>query len=138
MRKYKIYDPRNEKVFIAVILALLLAFLIWYHVGKNRSPEVLLFQLSLFVILFLIQPKDVRLHDDDILEYRQYIKNKWQKPISVQQITSYQQDAKNKNKLTIVYYREQLRGSWTICLSEKDVDDLVSELVRRNPAIIKQ
>ena len=138
MRKYKIYDPRNEKVFVAVILALLLAFLIWYHVGKNRSPEVLLFQLPLFVILFLIQPKDVRLHDDDTLEYRQYIKNKWQKPISVQQITSYQQDAKNKNKLTIVYYREQLRGSWTICLSEKDVDDLVSELVRRNPAIIKQ
>lgn len=106
--------------------------------GKDRNPEILLFQLPLLIILFLIQPKDVRLYDDDTLEYRQYIKNKSQKPISVQQIVSYKLETKNKNKLTLVYFRDQLRSSWKIRLSETDISDLVAEFTRCNPAIVKK
>ncbi len=138
MKKYRIYVFRNEKIFIAVTLVLLVAFIIWFYVGKDRNPEILLFQLPLLIIMFLIQPKDVRLYDDDTLEYRQYIKNKSQKPISVQQIVSYKLETKNKNKLTLVYFRDQLRGSWTIRLSETDISDLVAEFTRRNPAIVKK
>ncbi len=138
MKKYRIYVFRNEKIFIAVTLVLLVAFIIWFYVGKDRNPEILLFQLPLLIIMFLIQPKDVRLYDDDTLEYRQYIKNKSQKPISVQQIVSYKLETKNKTKLTLVYFRDQLRGSWMIRLSETDISDLVAEFTRRNPAIVKK
>lgn len=138
MRKYKIHVSRNEKIFITVTLALFVAFIIWFYVGKERSILPMLMQLPLWIIVFLIQIKEVRLHDNNVLELRSYMQNKLQKPISIQQVTSYKQDTKNKNILTIVYFRDQLRGSWTLRLSEKDIDDLVSELVRRNPAIVKE
>lgn len=137
MKKYKIYVSRKEKILFIVTIALFTVFIIGFYVVEERNALVLLFQLP-WVMVFLTQPREVKLHDDDTLELRSYVKNKAFKPISIQQIVSYKLEAKNKNKLTIVYFRNQLRGSWSIRLSETDVADLVAELTRRNPAIVKQ
>lgn len=137
MKKYKIYVSRKEKILFIVTIALFTVFIIGFYVVEERNALVLLFQLP-WVMVFLTQPREVKLHDDDTLELRSYMKNKAFKPISIQQIVSYKLEAKNKNKLTIVYFRNQLRGSWSIRLSETDVADLVAELTRRNPAIVKQ
>lgn len=138
MKKYKTFTSQSQRMFMIAAIVLLVAFLIWYYVGKDRNPYVLLFQLPMLLFVFLTQTKEVRLYDNDMIELRQYLKNKAFKPISVQQIVSYKQDDKNKNKLTIVYFRDQLRGSWTIRLSESDIADFTTELTRRNPAISKQ
>lgn len=137
MKKYKIHVSRNEKIFTLVVAVLLIVFIIKFYFGKEKNFEPLLFQIPLWIGIIMIHIKEIRLHDNDVLELRHYVKIKSQKPISVQQITSYKIDA-NKTKLTIIYFRDQLNGSWTLRLTEKDIDELVSELVRRNPAIVKQ
>ncbi len=137
MKKYKIHVSRNENIFTIIVAVLLIVFIVKFYFGKDKNFEPLLFQIPLWIGIIMIHIKEVRLHDNDVLELRHYVKTKAQKPISVQQITSYKIDA-DKSKLTIVYFREQLRGSWTLRLSEKYIDDLVSELVRRNPAIVKE
>ncbi|MDO5663699.1 MAG: hypothetical protein Q4G63_00400 [Bacteroidia bacterium] len=137
MKKYKIFVSRKEWAFIIVLMVLIVFLVLWFYVGKEREPWVLLFQLPWMVLIFLIQAKEVRLYDNDTLELRQYIRNKAFKPISVQQISSFKRDSKNKNKLILIYHRDQLRGDWTIRLSEKDIDALISELTRRNPAIVE-
>lgn len=137
MKKYKIYVSRKENIFTIVVAVLLIAMIIWFYVGKEKNIVALIFQIPLWILIISFRIKEVRLHDNDVLELRHFIKTKSQKPISLQQISSYKLDA-DKNKLTIVYFRDQLRGSWTLRLSEKDIDDLISELVCRNPAILKQ
>lgn len=136
MKKYKIFVSRNEWIFIIVAIALLVALTIWFYVEKERNAFILLFQLP-WIMVFLTQPRELRLHDGHTLELRSYVRNRAFKPISVNQLISYKRDTKDKNKITLVYYRDQLRGDWTLRLSEADIEDLTNELNMRNPAIIK-
>lgn len=131
-KRYRIYTSKKEKIVVLVGIFVLLALVFLFMLKEQTYYQFIFFILYAVSLLFL--PKEYRLTADDTLEVYHWFGRAF-KPVSLQQITSCKLEKRPKNTVSVVYFRDKLRGVRALRLSDADLRDFLSEVKRRNPAI---